>query len=88
MHTHSEDGGDVINIITGVSVGCVVVVMVIMLLMVTVVRSKKSHCHDQANSSTTDAGVLQSVIAFEFHNKLRLFFIQIHKQIITLRMRW
>ena len=56
VHTHSEDGCNTIKIISGVSVGCVVVVMVIMLVIVTVVRSKKSHCHDQANNDTTDAG--------------------------------
>ena len=56
MHTHSEDGCDIIKTIIGVSVGCVVVVMVIMLVIVTVVRSKKSHCHDQANNDTTVAG--------------------------------
>ena len=58
MHTHSEDGCDIIETIIGVSVGCVVVVMVIILIMITVSvgRSKKSHCHDQANNDTTDAG--------------------------------
>ena len=58
MHTHSEDGCNTIKTIIGVSVGCVVVVMLIILIMVTVsvVRSKKSHCHDQANNDITDAG--------------------------------
>ena len=60
-HTLSEDGSNInitIKTIIGVSVGCVVVVMVIILIMVTVsvVRSKKSHCHDQANNDTTIEG--------------------------------
>ena len=56
VHTLSEGGSNTIKTIIGVSVGCVVVVMVIMLVIVTVVRSKKSHCHNQDNSVTTDAG--------------------------------
>ena len=61
MHTPSVGGSNInitIKTITGVSVGCVVVVMVIMLVMVTVsvVRSKKSHYHDQANNDTTLEG--------------------------------
>ena len=58
VHTLSEGGSNTIKTITGVSVGCVVVVMVIIiiLIIVTMVRSKKSHCHDPANNDTTLEG--------------------------------